>query len=507
MLNGKHQKYFSITGFIHGQLRALAGMFFLCIVAPQAHGQTFTTNGTFTVPDGITTINAVVRGAKGGTAGANGGRVTATIAVTAGTTYNIYVGTTAGANGGGVGNPSTNNGGGASDIRTGTTLETRILVAGGGGGKAPTGVGGGTTGANGAGGTIGGKGGTQTAGGAAGGLGGGSAGATAGTLGVGGNGSIGGSGGGAGGGGYYGGGGGGSGMAGSPGSGGGGSSYADPAVCSNVVHTQGQNNGNGSVVITTTPEVSIVADPAGPINSGTSVTFTATPVNGGTPTYQWQKNGTNVGANSDTYTDATLADGDVITCVLTSSASFASPASVTSNAITISVNGALPVELVHFSGRSTQTGNQLTWTTAWEQNNRGFQVERLRAAFPDWEVLGFVAAHEKSSVYSFTDPEPLAPITYYRLRQIDHDGQEAFSNVISVHYAEQGNDLPVFPNPATHILTLETSGESEAYVICDFSGQVVQQGTIPRAGIDISALPNGSYIVKTGLKQAIFIKQ
>ncbi len=70
-----------------------------------------------------------------------------------------------------------------------------------------------------------------------------------------------------------------------------------------------------------TPSVSITANPTGQICSGTSVTFTAVPVNGGTtPVYQWKKNNFNVGTNSSTYTDATLIDGDIITVELTSNA-------------------------------------------------------------------------------------------------------------------------------------------------------------------------------------------
>jgi len=86
------------------------------------------------------------------------------------------------------------------------------------------------------------------------------------------------------------------------------------------------------------PAVSIAESPAGAICSGTSVTFTATPVNGGvTPVYHWKKNSMTVGSNADTYIDNTLANGDIITVEMTSSETCVSPATVTSNVITMNV--------------------------------------------------------------------------------------------------------------------------------------------------------------------------
>ncbi|MEI7727739.1 MAG: cohesin domain-containing protein, partial [Bacteroidota bacterium] len=63
-----------------------------------------------------------------------------------------------------------------------------------------------------------------------------------------------------------------------------------------------------------------IAASANPVCLNTSVTFTATPVNGGsTPVYQWKKNGSNVGTNNPVYTYAPV-NNDVITCALTSNA-------------------------------------------------------------------------------------------------------------------------------------------------------------------------------------------
>lgn len=70
------------------------------------------------------------------------------------------------------------------------------------------------------------------------------------------------------------------------------------------------------------PSVTISANPAGAvICAGSSVTFTATPVNGGsTPSFTWKKNGVTVGGNSSTYTTTGLANNDQIYCKMTSNA-------------------------------------------------------------------------------------------------------------------------------------------------------------------------------------------
>ncbi len=75
------------------------------------------------------------------------------------------------------------------------------------------------------------------------------------------------------------------------------------------------------------------------ICGGGSVTFTATPVNGGTtPTYQWYKNGVAIaGATNPTYLSVTLANNDVITCTVTSNAPCVTPATATSTGITMTV--------------------------------------------------------------------------------------------------------------------------------------------------------------------------
>ena len=314
------------------------------VVAPGS--QTFNFTGsqqTWTVPNGVTSINFTIAGAKGGNgtsgiAGANGATLAGALAVTPGQTIFINVGgqgaiNAGGFNGGGNGGSGAGGGGGATDIRLGGNgLGNRAVVAAGGGGAgrgpsySPTPGAGGTGtfcgspwgygGSNGGGcsaGTSGGcAGGTAPSygtGGAGGGLssGGGTAGSgggvlgQAGSLGQGGNGGTSVYGAGGGGGGYYGGSAGMSGSGGCHGGGGGGSSYADQAVASALTHTGGNNNTNGYCNISWTGSgcgsplvpITVTVNPAPTITtsgtticSGQTATLTATS-NAPGGTYTW----------------------------------------------------------------------------------------------------------------------------------------------------------------------------------------------------------------------------
>jgi hypothetical protein len=113
---------------------------------------------------------------------------------------------------------------------------------------------------------------------------------------------------------------------------------ANTITLTNVNYLVGDYTAAVAAEFQNTPAVVISASPTGTICSGTNVTFTAVPTNGGvTPAYQWQLNGVNVGANSTTYSNNALLDGDVVTCLLTSSIPSSFPNPATSNPITMDV--------------------------------------------------------------------------------------------------------------------------------------------------------------------------
>ncbi len=132
--------------------------------------------------------------------------------------------------------------------------------------------------------------------------------------------------------------------------------------------TATSNNITMGVNASVAPSVAIaITAGTNPSNSGASVTFTATPTNGGaTPAYQWKVSGVNAGTNSATFTTTTLTNGQIVTCVLTSNATCAVPSTATSNAITMSITGAV---VYCTAGTTSTTYERITNVTMGSINN------------------------------------------------------------------------------------------------------------------------------------------
>lgn len=110
-----------------------------------------------------------------------------------------------------------------------------------------------------------------------------------------------------------------------------------------------------TVTTAETPSVSIASDDGdNTFCSGTSVTFTATPSNtgGGTVSYQWKVNGSNVGTDQNTYTTTSLVNNDAVSCVITITDGCVTTTTATSNTITNTVN-TVPAQPSAISGNTT----------------------------------------------------------------------------------------------------------------------------------------------------------
>lgn len=170
-----------------------------------------------------------------------------------------------------------------------------------------------------------------------------------------------------------------------------------------------------------------------------------------------------------------------------------------------------PVELEAFTATVSDRTVALRWSTAGEQNNEGFTVERLAEADGDrrvepsrgWQAVGFVAGHGTSTVgrqYSIADTPPWTASTYwYRLRQQDYDGSIEYSSAVAVSIAGPGDfslSSP-YPNPANGETRFEVVLPRAATVraeIIDALGRLVYAGqdAVLERGAHTLRLPVGT---------------
>ena len=136
----------------------------------------------------------------------------------------------------------------------------------------------------------------------------------------------------------------------------------------------------------------------------------------------------------------------------------------------------LPVTLLAFNGRRQGNAVVLNWETASELDNAGFEVQRS-ADLKQFVRIGYVPATQRpQSVnrYGFTD-ENCVQDRYYRLKQLDHDGQYHLSKPIFVRGEESVTQegLLLYPNPTNGDVHLALPDVGEARLTLSANGVVL----------------------------------
>ena len=173
----------------------------------------------------------------------------------------------------------------------------------------------------------------------------------------------------------------------------------------------------------------------------------------------------------------------------------------------------IPVELVKFAAQKDKSATKLTWTTATELNNAFYAIERS-ADGKDFEKIGEVSGYGNSQRmrdYAFMDEKPSGSVNYYRLRQVDFNGKETVSKTVSVNFDKTAS-IKVYPAIASDKINVEINSDGAAdLTIVNLAGQVMKtqkventEGVLP---INISDLPNGSYIIRLVSKNGEMTKR
>ncbi len=141
----------------------------------------------------------------------------------------------------------------------------------------------------------------------------------------------------------------------------------------------------------------------------------------------------------------------------------------------------LPVKLVSFTGIKENSNAVLSWQTASELNNEGFEIERSSSG-QLFNKIGFVKGSgtiNKFKNYAYTDIDAFAQneVAYYRLKQIDFDGKFNYSSVILVNdFKGVFDQISAIPNPfnSTFAIRMISNYKIDAeIVITDIQGKTV----------------------------------
>ena len=170
--------------------------------------------------------------------------------------------------------------------------------------------------------------------------------------------------------------------------------------------------------------------------------------------------------------------------------------------ITLSVPTPMPVSWLGFTAQQKGTQVKIDWATASETNNRYFEVQRSLDQ-QSWYEIATIAGQGNSAQqtnYTEYDPNPFIGWSYYRLKQVDLDGNIHFSAVRAIEVERDLGSLTLAPNPAKESVTLTWEDIEGATVnLYDMQGRAYRLPMRRESGrlvLNTSRLLPGVYVVQ-----------
>ena len=165
--------------------------------------------------------------------------------------------------------------------------------------------------------------------------------------------------------------------------------------------------------------------------------------------------------------------------------------------------GVLPVAFGHFKAEQKQPFTvNLEWTTLQEVNNSSFVIERSNDQ-KTWSSIGTVASVGNSTtknIYTYIDNAPEAGNNFYRLRQVDLNGQVSFSETVRIVHIIKKN-ISIFPNPvntAAQLYTKAAFKPGQVIQLIDAKGtrlKTINPTGGNRVQIEMNGLAAGLYLI------------
>ncbi len=246
---------------------------------------------------------------------------------------------------------------------------------------------------------------------------------------------------------------------------------------------------NLTITNTVTPNISISAIPGETVCQGDQVTFSATITHGGSaPVYQWKQNGSNVGTGLATYSPLTVANGDVITCELTSSETCVTTSTATSNIINMVVHPLPAVNIVVNSGALQATSGYVSY---------------------QWSLGGVPIGGATSDTYT-PSSNGLYTVDVVDINGCENSATYDYTN-IGIEDHDMSSNILLYPNPvAGDQVFIEGEVENASIQIYDVGGKkVIAKIDSYSKGktLNVSNLLEGFYLIKITLNDWVVVKE
>ncbi len=187
--------------------------------------------------------------------------------------------------------------------------------------------------------------------------------------------------------------------------------------------------------------------------------------------------------------------------------------------IDFTIGAVLPVDLLSFTADEIGKNAELTWITVFELNSDFVVVEKSVNGL-DFEKLGTVNSVGNSTervTYKFID-DNFTTSSFYRLKQVDLDGQETLSSVIKLEKKNERLNITVGPNPFTDMISISSNSVFDLNSQFDYSLNRIDGRLILKGKTDIANLElrlnnilrqsvNGVYFLKIGEESFKLVKE
>jgi hypothetical protein len=185
----------------------------------------------------------------------------------------------------------------------------------------------------------------------------------------------------------------------------------------------------------------------------------------------------------------------------------------------------LPVDWLFFNvAKINNNAALLAWGTATETNSLGFEVEHAKptTGLPEFEMIDFVESKGNPAIeanYNYKVKNLAPGVHYFRLRQIDTDGSEEYSETRAVVITGAETQFKIYPTlvqPDNQVLYLYSPVEDQVVVeIVSMLGQEsailysgkVAENSLNEIPLNTNQFSSGHYIIRVRTQQTAFIQK